>query len=110
MKKYLIVIEETSTGYSDYSPDLDGCVANGKGSTSAILASILEEAGYRTGLYTSPHLVRVNERIRVNGREISDEDFARSFAEVRQTVDRLLGEKSLAHRPSFFEYLTATAF
>ena len=83
---------------------------NGKGSTSAILASILEQAGYRTGLYTSPHLVRVNERIRVNGREISDEDFARSFAEVRQTVDRLLREKSLAHRPSFFEYLTATAF
>src|SRR3989441_2657355 len=83
---------------------------NGKGSTSAILASILEPAGYRTGLYTSPHLVRVNERIRVNGREIPDEDFARSFTEVRQAVDRLLGEKSLAQRPSFFEYLTATAF
>src|SRR3989441_1192971 len=58
---------------------------NGKGSTSAILASILESGGYRTGLYTSPHLVRVNERIRVDGREIPDEDFARSFAEVRQT-------------------------
>ena len=83
---------------------------NGKGSTSAILASILEQAGYRTGLYTSPHLIRVNERIRVNGCEIPDEDFARCFTEVRQAVDRLLGEKSLAQRPSFFEYLTATAF
>src|SRR5215469_11767322 len=49
---------------------------NGKGSTSAVLASILERAGYVTGLYTSPHLIRVNERIRVNGAEISDEDFA----------------------------------
>ncbi|HEV2493184.1 MAG TPA: folylpolyglutamate synthase/dihydrofolate synthase family protein [Terriglobia bacterium] len=83
---------------------------NGKGSTSAILASILERAGYRTGLYTSPHLIRVNERIRVNGREVSDEDFARSFGEVRQAIDRLLEAKSLEHRPSFFEYLTATAF
>src|SRR2546426_1693640 len=83
---------------------------NGKGSTSAILASILGQAGYRTGLYTSPHLIRVNERIRVNGREIPDEDFARCFTEVRQAVDRLLAQKSLAQRPSFFEYLTAAAF
>lgn len=83
---------------------------NGKGSTSAILASILERAGYRTGLYTSPHLIRVNERIRVNSCEISDEDFAQSFTEVRRAVERLLGQKSLAQRPSFFEFLTATAF
>ena len=52
---------------------------NGKGSTCAMLASILEHAGYPTGLFTSPHLVRVNERMRVNGREISDEDFAAAF-------------------------------
>ncbi len=83
---------------------------NGKGSTSAILASILEHAGYRTGLYTSPHLIRVNERVRVDGREIADADFARSFTEVRQAVDRLAAEKALAQRPSFFEFLTATAF
>jgi|SRR5579863_6929650 len=83
---------------------------NGKGSTSAILASILQRAGYRTGLYTSPHLVRVNERIRVDGREIADEDFAGSFSEVRQSIDRLVEAKSLEQRPSFFEYLTATAF
>ncbi len=83
---------------------------NGKGSTSAILASILHCAGFRTGLYTSPHLVRVNERIQVNGREISDEDFAAAFSEVRETIDRLLDQKSLDERPSFFEYLTAAAF
>jgi len=83
---------------------------NGKGSTSAMLASILISAGYRVGLYTSPHLVRVHERIRVNQREISDQDFASAFTEVWQTVDCLLETKRLANRPSFFEFLTATAF
>jgi len=83
---------------------------NGKGSTAAILASILQRAGYRTGLYTSPHLIRVNERIGVNAAEVSDEDFARAFSLVAATVDRLLEEGCLEHRPSFFEYLTATAF
>ena len=83
---------------------------NGKGSASAILASILQQAGYRTGLYSSPHLVRVNERMRVNGQEISDDDFAAAFTAVRQTVDRLVEEKSLEQVPSFFEFLTATAF
>lgn len=83
---------------------------NGKGSTSAMLASILASAGYRTGLYTSPHLVRVNERIRIDGCEISDSDFAISFTEVWHTVDCLLEQKALVHRPSFFEFLTAAAF
>jgi dihydrofolate synthase/folylpolyglutamate synthase len=83
---------------------------NGKGSTAAVLASILQRAGYRTGLYTSPHLIRVNERIAVNAAEVPDEDFARAFTLVAQTVDRLLEENRLEHRPSFFEYLTATAF
>jgi dihydrofolate synthase/folylpolyglutamate synthase len=83
---------------------------NGKGSTAAILASILQCAGYRTGLYTSPHLIRVNERIRVDSREIADEDFARCFTDVRQAVERLLERKALDLRPSFFEHLTAIAF
>ena len=83
---------------------------NGKGSTSAILASILGAAGYRTGLYTSPHLIRVNERILVGGAEISDADFAAAFSEVRQAVDGLLAAGALASRPSFFEFLTAAAF
>ena len=83
---------------------------NGKGSTAAMLASILSQAGYRTGLYTSPHLVRVNERIRVNGAEVSDADFARALTEVRQVVEALLEEKALAQLPSFFEFLTAAGF
>src|SRR5215510_4157966 len=48
---------------------------NGKGSTAATLASIGQASGLRTGLYTSPHLVRINERIRISGVEISDDDF-----------------------------------
>jgi len=83
---------------------------NGKGSTSAILASILQCAGYRVGLYTSPHLIRVNERIRVDGREIPDEDFASRFTEVGKAVDSLVERKALELRPSFFEHLTACAF
>ena len=83
---------------------------NGKGSTAAMLASILTQAGYRTGLYTSPHLVRVNERICVNGVEISEDDFARTFTEVRQVVEGLLSDKALAQLPSFFEFLTAAGF
>jgi dihydrofolate synthase/folylpolyglutamate synthase len=83
---------------------------NGKGSTSAMLASILERSAFRTGLYTSPHLVRVNERIRVNGSEISDEDFALAFSDVEVAVTRLVAGGTLAATPSFFEFLTATAF
>jgi dihydrofolate synthase / folylpolyglutamate synthase len=83
---------------------------NGKGSTCAMLASILEHAGYRTGLYTSPHLVRVNERLRVNGLEVSDADFAAAFTEVAAAVERLVSLQKLEKSPSFFEFLAATAF
>jgi dihydrofolate synthase / folylpolyglutamate synthase len=83
---------------------------NGKGSTSAMLATILQSAGYRTGLYTSPHLIRVNERIQVNGRELSDGDFATAFTAVHQAVKKLVETRVLPHHPSFFEYLTAMAF
>jgi dihydrofolate synthase/folylpolyglutamate synthase len=83
---------------------------NGKGSTCAIFASILAQAGYRTGLFTSPHLVRVNERTRVNGVEVSDADFAAAFTLVADAVERLVNRKDLEKPPSFFEFLTATAF
>ncbi len=83
---------------------------NGKGSTCAMLAEILHQAGYRTGLYTSPHLIRVNERIRVAGREIADEELASAATVVRQRVERLIARGELRARLSFFEFLTATAF
>jgi len=83
---------------------------NGKGSTCAILASIMQRAGRRTGLFTSPHLVRVNERMRVSDREISDEDFARAFTAVVAAVNGLIKQEALRQPPSFFEFLAATAF
>src|SRR5580692_6600714 len=83
---------------------------NGKGSTAATLASILQASGLRTGLYTSPHLVRINERIRISGSEITDDDFALLHDVVDRTAERLVEEGELPWHPSFFEMLTAIAF
>jgi dihydrofolate synthase/folylpolyglutamate synthase len=83
---------------------------NGKGSTSATLASILGRAGYRTGLYTSPHLNRVNERIQVNGAVIDDDDFAALFFQVEAIASTLVEDGRLPAAPSFFETVTAIAF
>lgn len=83
---------------------------NGKGSTSALLASILRSAGYATGLYTSPHLVRVNERIRINDEEISDAEFSEIHNRVEQAATALVSRGQLPWHPSFFEMLTAMAF
>jgi dihydrofolate synthase/folylpolyglutamate synthase len=83
---------------------------NGKGSTSAMLDSILRAAGVRTGLYTSPHLERINERIRLDGKEISDADFAAAFTRVHTAIEELLASAKLAAHPTFFECVTAIAF
>ena len=87
---------------------------NGKGSTAATLASILTAAGYRTGLYTSPHLVRVNERIQLSRdgvlSPIADDDFAQLYTLVDQACRQLLADGRLAMLPSFFERLTAVGF
>jgi dihydrofolate synthase/folylpolyglutamate synthase len=83
---------------------------NGKGSTSATLASILRASGLKTGLYTSPHLVRINERMQLNGMAISDDDFALLHDVVGRTAERLVSEGDLPWHPSFFEMLTAMAF
>jgi dihydrofolate synthase/folylpolyglutamate synthase len=83
---------------------------NGKGSTAAFLASILQQAGLRTGLYTSPHLERINERIRADGEEVSDADFAAVFARVRGLIEEGLATGALAAHPTFFECITAMAF
>ena len=83
---------------------------NGKGSTSATLASILRAAGYRVGLYTSPHLVRVNERIQIDGSDITDDDFARYYFQVDDAARKLVDEGKLPAPPSFFEAMTALAF
>ncbi len=83
---------------------------NGKGSTASTLASILTEAGIRTGLYTSPHLERPNERVRVGREEIADDDFARLFFLVSDTAEQKVKQRELPQHPSYFEMLTALAF
>lgn len=83
---------------------------NGKGSTASTLASILTAAGQRTGLYTSPHLEKPNERIRVDRDEIADGDFARLFFLVSDMGEELAGSGRLPQLPSYFETLTAVAF
>lgn len=77
---------------------------NGKGSTSAVLSSILSAAGYKSGLYTSPHLVKVNERMRVNGEDISDEDLILAAEAVKAAVT------GMDDCPTEFEIITAMAF
>lgn len=83
---------------------------NGKGSTAATLASILGAAGHRTALYTSPHLVRVNERIRIDGLPIGNAEFTALYDRVEAVARRLVTDGKLPWHPSFFEMLTAMAF
>ncbi|MGC2526921.1 MAG: folylpolyglutamate synthase/dihydrofolate synthase family protein [Candidatus Acidiferrum sp.] len=83
---------------------------NGKGSTAAFLESILRRAGFRTGLNTSPHLEKINERIRVNGQEISDDAFAATFTRIQALNEELLAAGRLRAHPTYFECVTAMAF
>jgi dihydrofolate synthase / folylpolyglutamate synthase len=90
-------------------PSVQIAGTNGKGSTAVMLESITRAAGIKTGLYTSPHLTSITERIRTNNQEISREDFARLTWLVRETAERLVSEGSLETLPTFFEHLTAIA-
>jgi len=83
---------------------------NGKGSTAAMLDSILRAAGLGTGLYTSPHLERMNERIRINGAEVSDDDFAALWTRLHDSIESLLAAGKLHAHPTFFECITAMGF
>lgn len=83
---------------------------NGKGSTCSTLASILKAADYTVGLYTSPHLSRVNERIHISGETIADQAFAERYFRVHETAVLLVKEGRLPALPSFFETMTAIAF
>lgn len=91
-------------------PCLHVAGTNGKGSTAAIIESILRSAGFRAGLYTSPHLERINERIRVDGDEISDDAFAAAWTRVQSAIESLLAAGKLVAHPTFFECVTAIAF
>jgi dihydrofolate synthase / folylpolyglutamate synthase len=83
---------------------------NGKGSTAATLEAILRTAGMRTGLYTSPHLERINERIRLDGEPVSDEIFAAAWTGVHGSIESLMASGKFAAHPTYFECVTAMAF
>ena len=89
-------------------PSVHVAGTNGKGSTCAMLDSILRAAGYRTGLYTSPYLERFTERIRLSGREIAQAEFASLATEVSAAAEGMVSH-GLA-RPTFFELVTACCF
>ncbi len=82
---------------------------NGKGSTCAFLESICISAGIKVGVNTSPHLISVTERIRVDGVEISESDFASYATQVRDAVDKLVASGRLAALPTYFEHITGIA-
>jgi len=82
---------------------------NGKGSTAAMIESGLRAAGYRTGLFTSPHLVEPTERIRIDGSPVRAEEFAAAFDQVHSCAEALLGRDRIDLHPTYFESVTAMA-
>lgn len=83
---------------------------NGKGSTCAMIASALQAAGHRTGLYTSPHLIEPTERIQIDGKQVTTEEFAEAFDTVHAAAERLVAEGAIEYHPTYFETVTAMAF
>src|SRR5215212_1775224 len=88
-----------------FFPSVQIAGTNGKGSTAVMLEAITRAAGIKVGLYTSPHLLSIRERIRINNQEVSREDFARLTEQVRNAAERLLSEATLSTLPTFFEHL-----
>src|SRR6266404_6035996 len=82
---------------------------NGKGSTAAILDSICREAAIRTGLFTSPHLISITERISVDGEQVSEADFAKFTSQVKETAEDLVKQGKVETLLTFFEQVTAIA-
>lgn len=82
---------------------------NGKGSVAAMVDSMLAACGVPSGLFTSPHLVRPHERIRITGRDIEDDELQRRLASLREIIEAGLADARLEAHPSFFEVVTATA-
>lgn len=76
---------------------------NGKGSVCAFLSSMLGEGGYRVGLFTSPHLIKINERFQINEVPIGDDEFLQAFLKVKQLSDKLVEEGN--YHPTYFEFL-----
>ncbi len=82
---------------------------NGKGSTAVVLASICLAANIRCGMFTSPHLRSITERIKIDGKDISEENFSLIASEVRAAAEQLVNNVTLSSLPTFFEHVTAIA-
>jgi len=91
-------------------PSIHVAGTNGKGSVSAMLAGIMKGHGFRTGLYTSPHLARVEERIRIDGAAVPPRRFRELLTGLKAVIDGLMAGGRLAYHPTYFEVLTALAF
>ena len=97
-------------GHPELSPGIVHIAGtNGKGSTAAMIESGLRSAGRSVGLYTSPHLSRINERFLVNGQEVSDEALAGATEPVRRANEQVVAKYGRSAHPTFFESVTAVA-
>src|SRR5256714_2998744 len=90
-------------------PSIQIAGTNGKGSTAVMLESICRHAGIRVGRFASPHLISITERIRIDGNEIPEREFARLTAQVKATAEQLVKRGELETLPTFFEHVTAIA-
>src|SRR6266550_6991590 len=90
-------------------PSVQIAGTNGKGSTAVTLDSICRAAGIRAGLFTSPHLISITERIKVGGEQISETDFARLTLQVKESAEGLVKQGRLEMLPTFFEHVAAIA-
>jgi len=103
------IAKELNNPQKSFPPILIGGT-NGKGSTAAYIESILRQSGYKTGLFTSPHLVDIRERIRINGKVVSKEKFSKAVEKVKKVFEKLESKSILDESPTFFEVLTLAAF
>ena len=107
LKKIIFLLDALGNPQDDFRTiHITG--TNGKGSTSTFLESILYESGFNVGKFTSPHLIRYNERIRINQKEIDNDDLSKILPDLEEAVDKT--EKEFSIKPSFFEMMTAMAF
>ena len=105
LQTMLSMMECLGNPYTKF-PSIHVAGTNGKGSTSHLIAAVLQSAGYKVGLFTSPHLVDFRERVRINGQMIPEEDVIR-FVEFLKTIDK---RQTKDQQPSFFETTTCLAF
>ncbi|MBD0372511.1 MAG: bifunctional folylpolyglutamate synthase/dihydrofolate synthase [Pyrinomonadaceae bacterium] len=105
IERLLLALDSPQSSF----PSVQIAGTNGKGSVAVMLESVVRAAGIRSGIYTSPHLARITERIKINGLEISRDDFARHATRVRDAAEALCRLGTLETPPTFFEQVTAIA-